>query len=187
MKTNLCVLVAWTFTIGAACAQTPVPNVQPKRQSASVNIPLGWDASPSSGVVSYVVRRGNASGNYADMAEVPAASLSYTWPNADAFASSFFVVSAKNSAGEESAYSNEVEWKPPSGKLLPPVLKSPKAVTAKFRVTPPVTIEQVGTDDEVKSRFRLFIDQGDGSQNVMLTTTDGDFRIAEGPKVGKPE
>ena len=172
----------------SAYAQTPKPNVPPKFQSATVNIPLAWDASPSTGVVAYVVRRGDVSGTYLEMVEVPGHQTNYTWPNADAFKSCFFVATAKNAAGLESQNSNEVEWKPASGRLEPPAkLNPPTAVTAKFKVTPPVTFEQVSNENEVRSKFRLFIDQGDGSQNVMLTTTDGGFRIAEGPKLGKPE
>lgn len=174
------------WAMGVA-AQVPVPNVPPKFQSDTVNIGLVWDASPSVGVTKYVVRRGNVSGAYLEMVEVPASQLAYTWPSADAFASSFFVVTAKNSAGEESGYSNEVEYKPASGRLVPPKQQPIKAVTAKFRVTPPETIEQVGIDNEVKSKIRIFVDQGDGAQNLMLTTTEGNFRIAEKPKLGLPE
>lgn len=174
------------FCVLSLRAQTPVPNVPPKFQADTVNITLAWEASPSAGVTKTVVRRGNVSGTYTEMVELPASQLTYTWPGANAFASSFFVVTAKNADGWESAYSNEVEYKPASGKLIPPKQQPLKTVTAKFRVTPPVTIEQVGADNEVKSKMRIFIDQGDGAQNLMLTTTDGGFRVAEGLKLAGP-
>lgn len=175
------------FAAFCSSAQVPVPNVPPKLQSATINITLAWDASPSSNVTKTVVRRGNASGTYTEMVELPASQLTYTWPNADAFTSSFFVVTAKNAAGEESAYSNEVEYRPASGKLLPPVLKTPQKVTAKFKVTPPETIEQVDNDGTVRSKLWIFIDDGEGSQNIMLTTTEGSFRVADQLPWPKPE
>lgn len=164
-------------------AQVPVPNVAPKLQQASVNIGLAFDPSPSVGVTKYVLRRGDTNGTYLEMVELPATQTTYTWPNANAFKSSFFVVSAKNTAGEESTYSNEVEWRPASARLDPPKMKTVERITAKFRITPPQTIEHVNADNEVQSKLRIFIDDGKGSQNLMLTTTDGDFRIAEGPKI----
>jgi hypothetical protein len=182
-------LVTWCMVQVASCvlrAQAPVPNVPPKFQADTVNIPLAWEASPSAGVTKTVVRRGNVSGTYTEMVELPASQLTYTWPGADAFASSFFVVTAKNAAGEESAYSNEVEYKPASGKLIPPKQQPLKTVTAKFRVTPPVTIEQVGADGAVRCKMRIFIDDGDGNQNLMLTTTEGSFRKADKLKLAKP-
>jgi hypothetical protein len=118
-------------------SQTPVPNVPPKLQQQSVNVSLAFDPSPSIGVTKYVLRRGNSSGAYVDMVELPSTQLTYTWPGVDAFKSSFFVVSAKNSAGEESVYSNEVEYKPALGKLDPPVMKPIGRTTAKMRITPP--------------------------------------------------
>lgn len=179
-----------TFTIlfvlfAAFCsqAQTPVPNVPPKLQAATVNITLAWDASPSAGVTKTVVRRGNVSGTYTEMVELPATQLTYTWPNADAFSPSFFVVTAKNSAGVESPYSNEVEYKPASGELFPPKLHPTRTITAKFRITPPATIEQVGADETIHSKLRIFIDDGDGNQNLLLTTTEGSFRLAEDLKL----
>lgn len=183
MKPFLFVLFA-AFCSIAAQAQTPVPNVPPKFQNDTLNIGLAWDASPSVGVTKYVVRRGNVSGTYLDMVEVPASQLVYTWPSADAFASSFFVVTAKNSAGEESGYSNEVEFKPASGRLVPPKQQPIKTVTAKFRVTPPATFEQRDADQQVK--LRIFMPLDDGAQNVMLTTTGPGFHIVEGPKLGAP-
>jgi hypothetical protein len=171
------------LTTVSLVAQTPVPNVPPKVQQQTANVSLIFDPSPSIGVTKYVIRRGNISGSYVEMVELPSTQLTYTWPNVDAFKSSFFVVSAKNSAGDESVYSNEVEYKPAIGKLEPPNLKPVSRVTAKFKITPPETIEHVGSDNEVKSKFRIFMDDGNGSQNLMLTTTDGDFRIAEGLKI----
>lgn len=185
MKTIPTILFA-LFAAFCSQAQVPVPNIPPKLQSATANVTLAWDASPSAGVTKTVVRRGNVSGTYTEMVELPATQLTYTWPNVDAFASSFFVVTSKNAAGEESVYSNEVEHRPAGGRLLPPVLKPPQKVTAKLRVTPPVTIEQVADDETIRSKLRIFIDDGNGHQNLMLTTTEGSFRLAEPLKLSTP-
>lgn len=186
MKHTNAILIA-LFATFCSHAQTPVPNVAPKLQQQSVNIGLAFDPSPSAGVTKYVIRRGDTNGIYLEMAEMPATQTTYTWPNANAFRTSFFVVSAKNAEGEESGYSNEVEWRPASAKLDPPKMKTVERITAKMRVTPPVTIEQVDENNEVQSKLRIFIDDGKGTQNLMLTTTSGDFRIAEGPKFEAPK
>lgn len=175
------------FATFCSQAQVPMPNVAPKLQQASVNIGLAFDPSPSAGVTKYVMRRGDTNGIYTEMVELPATQTTYTWPNANAFKSSFFVVSAKNAAGEESPHSNEVEWRPASARLDPPKMKTVERITAKMLVTPPVTIEQVNSDNVIQSKMRIFIDNGKGSQNLMLTTTSGDFRIAEAPKIELPK
>lgn len=186
MKHTHAILFA-LFAAFCSQAQTPVPHVAPKLQQQSVNIGLAFDPSPSVGVSRYIIRRGDTNGVYLEMVEILANQTTYTWPNINAFKSSFFVVSARNAVGDESVYSNEVEYKPASAKLDPPKMKTVERITAKMRVTPPVTIEQVDENNEVQSKLRIFIDDGKGAQNLMLTTTSGDFRIAEGPKFEAPK
>lgn len=114
MKTVLLSLLL-LFQVVVAEAQAPLPNVPPKGTKA---IQVWWDASPTPGV-SYVLRRGVASGRYDDMVLLPPGTLTYVWTNAPSTATNFFVVTAKLSGmnngvpfEEESPYSNEVAAAP---------------------------------------------------------------------------
>lgn len=122
MKTLL--LIASCLWPLASFAQVPVPNVPPK---TNVNHQLAWDKSPTVGVT-YVLRRGVQSGVYLEMVETPA--LAYTWTNAPANVTNFYVVTAKDTNGIESVYSNELRVEP-----------TPRPVAPNLRTAVPVTVE----------------------------------------------
>jgi fibronectin type 3 domain-containing protein len=89
------------------------------------DVSLAWDASVSAGVVGYKIYYGPSSGNYNNSAEI-GNQTSYTVADLTA-GSYFFAVTARDSAGNESGYSNEVstvviETPPPD--TTPPVIGS---------------------------------------------------------------
>lgn len=129
MKKYLLYLLTAIPTFG----QVPIPNVLPK---TNVNYQLAWDASTTSGVT-YVVRRGTASGKYDEM--VATGALSYTWSNAPAKMTNYFVVSAKNASSVESDYSNELRIEP---------LSRPEAPNLRTAVPITVKIQERNKDGE---------------------------------------
>ncbi|WP_349254165.1 fibronectin type III domain-containing protein [Paenibacillus sp. RC67] len=77
--------------------------------NATVN--LSWNAA--SGAASYTIRRGTQSGVYTDLATIPSSSTTYADTTAVNGTPYFYVVTAKNSSGLESAStSNEVSDTP---------------------------------------------------------------------------
>ena len=107
-----------------ASAQTPMPNVQPK---TNLNVELAWEASTTPGVT-YVIRRGIAPGVYLEMVEI--SGLAHTWAKAPANLTNYFVVSAKNAAGE-SDLSNELKLEP-RARPNAPNLKTAVPITVQF-------------------------------------------------------
>jgi hypothetical protein len=77
---------------------------------------LTWDASISTDVVGYnVYRSGVSGGPYAQLsASIPAGTLTYTDTTVQAGLTYYYVVTAVDSQGNESAYSNEASALVPS-------------------------------------------------------------------------
>jgi fibronectin type 3 domain-containing protein len=77
--------------------------------STSHSVALNWSASTSSGVTGYNVYRSTVSGTpYTRINSSPTASLKYTDGNVAAGETYYYVVTAVNSSGAESAHSSQV-------------------------------------------------------------------------------
>lgn len=112
------------FAAFCAIGQAPIPNAAPK---ITARHELAWDASTTPGVT-YVLRRGIASGKYDEMVEL--AGLTYTWTNAPSDKTNFYVVTAKSANELESVFSNELKVEP-----------TPRPVAPNLRTAVPVTVE----------------------------------------------
>ena len=117
-------LLLFPFLISVAFAQAPLPNIAPK---TNVSHSLAWDASTTPGVT-YVLRRGIASGRYDEMMNVTG--LAYVWTNVPASMTNYYVATAKNAAGLESDYSNELSVDP-----------APRPAPPNLRTAVPLTVE----------------------------------------------
>lgn len=113
-----------------------------------VSLRLSWNANTESDLAGYKIYRGSLSGGpYALMGEVgvmaaPSAQVTL----ADPAPKTFFVVTAFDTSGNESGYSNEASWDPPPPP--PPLVDTtPPAVPTGFQVTvndtTPLPIAQV--------------------------------------------
>ena len=80
----------------------------------AAEVTLAWDASSSSGVTGYRVYYGTASGNYPYYQD-SGNRTTYTLANLNAGTTYYLAVSAMNSAGLISAYSNEVVYTTATG------------------------------------------------------------------------
>jgi hypothetical protein len=89
-------------TFSGAGTQTQTQTTPP---AGAHSVDLAWDASNSQ-VVGYYVYRGS-SGNYSRLNSSPQASTSYTDSTVQAGSTYFYVTTAVNANGEESAYSNQ--------------------------------------------------------------------------------
>jgi hypothetical protein len=107
----LCMALASLFS---SCQGDGSVNSLPSVHSHSVV--LTWDASTSTDVVGYNVYRSSVSGGpYALLsASIPAGTLTYTDTTVQAGRTYYYVVTAVDSGGNESAYSNEASALVPS-------------------------------------------------------------------------
>ncbi len=80
----------------------------------SHNVTLNWVASTSSGVTGYNVYRGSTSGGPYTLIGSSSTAVTYTDFKVAAGASYFYVVTAIDSSGAESGYSNEAQGTVPS-------------------------------------------------------------------------
>ncbi|NOV01767.1 fibronectin type III domain-containing protein [Paenibacillus planticolens] len=87
---------------------------------SNANVNLSWTAA--SGAASYTIKRGTQSGIYTDLATIPSVSTTYADTAAVNGTQYFYVVTAKNAAGIESASSSNEVWDTP-------VLPRPNAPT----------------------------------------------------------
>jgi hypothetical protein len=100
---------AITIKSNASNATVTVPVTGTGVATAGLSVALQWAASTSSGVVGYNVYRSTVSGGpYAKETGSPTASTSYLDSSVSAGAEYYYVVTAVNSGGEESGYSNQV-------------------------------------------------------------------------------
>jgi Abnormal spindle-like microcephaly-assoc'd, ASPM-SPD-2-Hydin/Transmembrane protein 131-like N-terminal/Fibronectin type III domain len=98
---------AVTITSNAADGTVTVP-VTGTGVATAHSVDLQWQASSSSGVVGYDVYRSTVSGgSYSKLTSTPVASTSYADNNVSAGVEYFYVVTAVNSNGAESAFSNQ--------------------------------------------------------------------------------
>lgn len=112
------------FAAFCSQAQVPVPNVPPRTNAP---IDVSWNASPTAGVT-YILRRSVVAGIWQEMVEVDG--LRYIWTNAPARLTNYFVLTAKNAAGEEGDYSNVLKVEP-----------RPRPITPSLQSAVPVTVE----------------------------------------------
>ncbi len=87
------------------------------------NVVLAWDPSPGPNIASYQVYYGAASMTFTNVVVVSGSTTNATVTNLVRGVTYFFAATAKDSAGLESDYSNEVSWTSPK-KPHPPVIKS---------------------------------------------------------------
>jgi hypothetical protein len=107
----LCMALAFLFS---SCGENG--SVSPPPSAGSHSVVLTWAASTSADVVGYNVYRSDVSGGpYALLDKsVPAGTLSYTDTAVQAGQTYYYVLTAVDSEGEESAYSNEASASVPS-------------------------------------------------------------------------
>jgi hypothetical protein len=79
----------------------------------AAQVTLSWDPSSSTGVTGYRVFYGTASLNYTNYMDI-GTQTSYTLSNLNAGTTYYMAVSAKNSSGQISNYSNEIVYTPAS-------------------------------------------------------------------------
>lgn len=82
--------------------------------ATAAEVQLAWDPSPDADVTGYRLYWGYQSGTYEGMLDVGNTTTTTAGPLADA-TTYFFAVTAYNSSGLESDYSNEVEYTTPAG------------------------------------------------------------------------
>lgn len=91
-----------------ACALPDSTTTSETDSVSDATATLSWDASVGLDVAGYKIYRTTTSGVYgASIATVPMAVTSYTVTGLESGATYFFVVTAYNSAGIESSFSNE--------------------------------------------------------------------------------
>lgn len=93
------------------------------------SVGLGWDPSPDTNVVGYLVYYGNASGDYTSRIDVDTNTL-VTITQLQPGLTYYFTVSAHDASGNESVLSNEASFTVPSGD--PPILASIANQTISF-------------------------------------------------------
>ena len=94
-------------TLLSACGGT-TPNSYGNGESSPHTVSLNWHASTSSNVVGYNIYRGTTVGNYALLKSMNA-KTSYLDASVQSGQTYYYVVTAVNTAGAESPYSNTVE------------------------------------------------------------------------------
>jgi Abnormal spindle-like microcephaly-assoc'd, ASPM-SPD-2-Hydin len=103
--------IAGTITVksNASDATVTVPVTGTGSATSALTVALEWAASTSSGVVGYNVYRSTVSGGpYGKETASPVPSTAYSDSSVAAGAEYYYVVTAVNSAGTESSYSNQV-------------------------------------------------------------------------------
>jgi uncharacterized repeat protein (TIGR02543 family) len=85
----------------------------PPSKGYAVQVTLAWDASTDPNVVGYKIHYGTASGNYPAVVNV-GNKTTYTITNLPAGTVYYFAATGYDSSGQESGYSNEVVYPPPS-------------------------------------------------------------------------
>jgi fibronectin type 3 domain-containing protein len=114
------ILLALIFAFCATAAAAPRAQQTSVVLEGGVNawsysVGLSWTASSSSGVVGYNVYRSTTSGSgYAKLTASPIAGVAYTDWSTALGETYFYVVTAVNSAGVESAYSTQASAAIPS-------------------------------------------------------------------------
>ncbi len=97
--------------------------LSPLRANGANSVNLAWNASPSADVGGYYVYLGVESGNYTnklDVGQVTSATIS----NLVDGLTYYFAVTAYNSSGLESDYSNEMSYTVPASANQPPTLNA---------------------------------------------------------------
>jgi hypothetical protein len=97
----------WITSLDSLC-KTPSTTATTTPTTTLHSVKLNWHASTSSGVVSYEVYRTTISGGYYGLVGSTTA-LSYTDSTVNPSMTYYYVTKAKNSAGELSNFSNQVQ------------------------------------------------------------------------------
>lgn len=112
MKTVLLLLACLVTTVASAASVT-----------------LAWDPSPDVSVVGYRVYFGPAAGTYTNSATV-GNTTNATLTGLNAGTKYYFAATAYNSVGEESAFSNEINYTPAVAPTPPPAVTGFRALIA---------------------------------------------------------
>jgi hypothetical protein len=98
-----------TITVTSGGITRTVDVILTLNEQKTSSVTLTWNANTESDLAGYKVYRATASGAYgAPIAAIPGDTASYTATGLDFGTTYFFVVTAYDKAGNESAYSNEV-------------------------------------------------------------------------------
>ncbi len=98
----------------APAPPAPPPPAPPTPTPIQHTVTLTWQASSSASVTGYNVYRSTVSGGYYGLVGSAAQSLSYADQTVDSGTTYYYVTTAVNADGEESAYSNQVAILVPS-------------------------------------------------------------------------
>jgi hypothetical protein len=110
--------ISGSYTFNIKVTDSTTPTVQTNTASFIITIAVGtghsallsWVASPSLGVVGYNVSRSNISGSgYAKINSSPVSGLTYTDATVVNGMTYYYVLTAVDSSGDESGFSNEIQ------------------------------------------------------------------------------
>ena len=138
---------------------------------AAESVGLTWDPNSENDLAGYLVYYGTASGNYSETQ--PATTPSATVTNLNSGTTYYFAVTAYNTNGLESGYSNEVSYST-SGSPPPPPPQPDALLNISTRV-------QVRSGDSVL--IGGFIVTGDGNKDVVIRALGPSLADVGVPKV----
>ena len=118
-------LCCFTASAAGATNATPVPNLV-FSPPGSQNVTLAWDKSPSANVIGYRLYWGVTTRMYTNMINA-GTNLTATVSNLLAGTTFYFAATAYNAALNESTFSNEAQYTPPTN--------APPAAPQNLRVT----------------------------------------------------
>jgi len=144
---------------------------------AAESVGLSWDPNSENDLAGYLVYYGTASGNYSQTQ--PATTASATVPNLNSGTTYYFAVTAYNTNGLESGYSNEVSYSTSGGAPPPPPpTPTPAQPDALLNIS---TRVQVRSGDSVL--IGGFIVTGDGNKDVVIRALGPSLAGVGVPKV----
>lgn len=91
--------------------------------SPGESVTLAWNASPSGLIAGYHLYLGTATKNYSSVFNIPGGATSFTIPGLVAGVTYFFAVTAYDSIGLESAFSDEISYAVPTPATAPETLE----------------------------------------------------------------
>ncbi|MGH9347059.1 MAG: beta strand repeat-containing protein [Vicinamibacterales bacterium] len=132
---------------GLTCAAVvAIVVIGPAAPAAAQSIDLAWDASTETDLAGYRVYVGLASGSYSQSFEVGPTATTFSFVNPAPATRYYFVVTAFNSGGEESPYSNEASAVL-GGDNTPPTLTITSPAGAVTVDTPAISLAGTAIDN----------------------------------------